>query len=1078
MAVGHLASTAEVPMVGWLIASAMRLRRLVVAAVIAVLALGIVQLHNARVDVYPEFEGTQVEVQAEALGLSAPEVEQLITVPIEQDLLNGVPWLKSITSRSMPGLSAIDLAFEPGTDLWQARQMVQERMSQAKALPNVGTPPAVIQPKSSTSRVAMIGLRSKSVSLIEMSVLARWQMRQRLMSIPGVAQVSIFGQQDRQLQVQVDPRQLQARNVTLTQLIETTGNALWVSPLSFVEASTPGTGGFVETPNQRLGVQHISPITSADQLADVAVDGVPGGPVRLGDLTSVVEDHQPLIGDATDDGEPSLMLVVERFPEANAAEVSRDVQSALDAMEPGLKGITVDSSVYQPIRYLDSALHRIGLAALLGGVLLLLVMGVLGRSWRVAVGTVVSVATSLAAALWVLELAGQTLTSMTLIGLAAAMALVLDDAVGDIAQLRARLRERRDGGQSVAVALLTETVTARRGPLAYATVITLVALGPLFLLTGPTGALVRPAVLTFVLAVLASLLVALLVTPMLALLLFGGGTKARPRFAGTPAWMVRGLDGLTSRSIGRPRVAGVVLLVLALLAIPAITLIRHGDALPEAQDRSLIVRLEAAPGTGLGEMNRITTVAAAELRNVPGVRTAGTHVGRAVASDRVSDVNTSEIWATVADGADYTGTVAAIRSTIRGYPGLHSQVRTYESDQLAAAGATTGDKLVVRVYGQDFATLQSTAEAVRQRVQTVAGVISPTVEQQVTEPTVEIQVDLAAAQRVGLRPGDVRRDASTLISGLTVGSLYEQQAIFDVVLWSGPQSRDSVNTLQSLLIDTPSGTKIRLGDVATIRLAPSPAVITHDAVSRSLDITAEVRDRSAADVAADVTTQLRRMDFPYEYRAEVVGDSVSRADNQRWILLVAIGAVALAYLLLQSATGSWRGGAVLLVAVPFAAVGAVLAAQLGGGVLTGGVLAAIFAVVALALRQAVVLVRRAQALRDEGVGAAEAMHQSVRENAPPIVAVALGTAVFFLPAAVIGGAGLELLRPFAVALLLGLITTVAVVLFVVPSLYPALAGLDPSPRPPDADSSGRHAQPDPPGSDAAPAGHIGKGEQR
>src|SRR4051794_4594986 len=400
-------------MVTWLIESAVRLRRLVVAAMVAVLGLGIAQLRFAPVDVYPEFQATQVEVQAEALGLSAQEVEQLITVPIEQDLLNGVPWVKSITSRSLPGLSAIELVFEPGTDLYQARQMVQERMSQAKALPNVGTPPAVIQPKSSTSRVAMVGLRSSSVSLIDMSVLARWQIRPRLMSIPGVAQVSVFGQQDRQLQVQVDPQRLQASNVSLTQLIDTTGNALWVSPLSFVEASTPGTGGFVETPNQRLGVQHISPITTADQLADVAVEGVPGAPVRLGDITSVVEDHQPLIGDATDEGKQSLMLVVQRFPNANPAQVSRDVQAALAAMKPGLKGITMDPTVYQPVRYLDSALHRVGLALLIGGILLALVIGVLGRSWRGGLVAGAAVAAPAAAGPWVLFLRGGTPAAVT-----------------------------------------------------------------------------------------------------------------------------------------------------------------------------------------------------------------------------------------------------------------------------------------------------------------------------------------------------------------------------------------------------------------------------------------------------------------------------------------------------------------------------------------------------------------------------------------------------------------------------------------------------------------------------------------
>src|SRR4051794_24537756 len=369
-------------MVGWLITSALRLRRLVVALVVAVLGLGAYQLHNARVDVYPEFENTAVEVQAEALGLSAQEVEQLITVPIEQDLLNGVPWLESITSRSMPGLSAIDLQFQPGTDLYQARQMVQERMSQAKALPNVGTPPAVIQPTASTSRVAMVGMQSSSVSLIDMSVLARWQIRPRLMSIPGVAQVSIFGQQDRQLQVQVDPQRLQAANVSLTQLIETTGNALWVSPLSFVEASTPGTGGFVETPSQRIGVQHVSPITTSEQLGDVAIQGGTGSPLRLRDVADVLENHQPLIGDASQEGERSVMLVVERFPDADVAQVTAEVEAALAAMSAGLSGITVDTDVYRPAGYLESATSRLGIAALVGLLLVLLVVGLLTWSWR------------------------------------------------------------------------------------------------------------------------------------------------------------------------------------------------------------------------------------------------------------------------------------------------------------------------------------------------------------------------------------------------------------------------------------------------------------------------------------------------------------------------------------------------------------------------------------------------------------------------------------------------------------------------------------------------------------------------
>jgi Cu/Ag efflux pump CusA len=435
-------------------------------------------------------------------------------------------------------------------------------------------------------------------------------------------------------------------------------------------------------------------------------------------------------------------------------------------------------------------------------------------------------------------------------------------------------------------------------------------------------------------------------------------------------------------------------------------------------------------------------------------------VGRAIASDRVVDVDRSEIWLRVADDADYTATLDRVRTTVRGYPGLRSTVTSYTADRLAEAGAGTGDALVVRVYGQDLATLQQTAEAVRQKVQTVSGVLSPTVERQVTEPTIEIQVDLAAAQLVGLRPGDVRRDASTLISGLTVGSLYEQQAIFDVVLWGGPPTRGSVNSLQSLLLDTPSGTRIRLGDVAQVRLAAAPPVVTHDAVSRSLDVTAAIRGRSAADVAEDVTAQLRRMDFPYEYRAEVVGDATDRAADRRWVLLAAVVAGLLGYLLLQAATSSWRGAAVLFVTVPFAAVGGLLAAQLTGGVLTGGVLAALFAVVGLALRQVLVLVRRARALRHAHGVAPEAMRQALHEQAPAAVAAVVAAGAVFLPAAVMGGgAGLELLHPFAVTLLGGLVTTVGVVLFAVPTLYAALAIPRPSPVAP-AGAAVRHSDPD------------------
>ncbi|HZM15126.1 MAG TPA: efflux RND transporter permease subunit, partial [Candidatus Krumholzibacteria bacterium] len=280
-------------MIRSILETSLKFRPLVVAIAAVVLGVGIARLNDMPVDVFPEILPVTVNVQTEALGLSAAEVEQLITVPIEADLLAGTPWVDVMRSESVPGLSSIELTFKRGTDPMDARQVVQERLTQAHALPNVSSPPQMLQPLSSTNRVMLIGLSSKTQSLIEMSVQARWTIRPRLMGIPGVANVAIWGQRERQLQVLADPERMRENNVSLIDVIKTAGNSLWYSPLTFLEASVAGTGGFIETPNQRIGVRHVLPITTAQDLAKVPVEG---STKRLDEVATVVEDHQPLIG--------------------------------------------------------------------------------------------------------------------------------------------------------------------------------------------------------------------------------------------------------------------------------------------------------------------------------------------------------------------------------------------------------------------------------------------------------------------------------------------------------------------------------------------------------------------------------------------------------------------------------------------------------------------------------------------------------------------------------------------------------------------------------------------------------------
>ena len=509
-----------------LINTSLRLRVLVTVVAAGILVAGVTQLRDARVDLHPEFTPTIVEVQTEALGLSAQEVEQLITSPTEADLLNGVAWLDSIRSESVPGLSSIVMTFEPGTPLYRARQVVQERMSQAFALPGVSKPPQMLQPVSSTSRTMMIGLSSKTLSLIDISQLARWTIKPRLMGVQGVANVSTFGHRERQLQVQVDPKDLNDKGVALSDVVEATGNALWVSPLSFLEASTPGTGGFIETDAQRLGIQHVSPIESAGDLAQIALPpkdgaGAAGAALRLGDVAKVVEDHQPLIGDATLDSGAGIVMVIEKLPGANTVEVTKGVEEALNILKPGLKGLELDTTLFRPADYVKDAKSNVGLALLAALLLLVALLAFAFYQWRAALVSVATVVVSLVAAALVLHLRGHTFNSMVVAGLAIAVGAVVDDAISGTERVLRRLRESSPGSgaspeaHKPVVSTIVEATLEIRGSLLYALVFVLLPVVPVLFMGDLIGAFGRPLAISYALALVASMVTALMLTPAL-----------------------------------------------------------------------------------------------------------------------------------------------------------------------------------------------------------------------------------------------------------------------------------------------------------------------------------------------------------------------------------------------------------------------------------------------------------------------------------------------------------------------------------------------------------------------------------
>jgi Cu/Ag efflux pump CusA len=656
-------------------------------------------------------------------------------------------------------------------------------------------------------------------------------------------------------------------------------------------------------------------------------------------------------------------------------------------------------------------------------------------SWRAAVIGLVTVPVALVAAAYVLYLRGNSITTITLLGLAAAVCIVIDAAINDVAAVRRGIAAHRaingDAGLPLNDAIRS-SVAAVRGPLVLATVAIGVATLPFIVLGQVVTAFSGPLVLTFMLAVLTSLVVAFLLTPTLGLWLLRGEAPDRDhRF---DRWVTRTFDrGFAV--VSRPRWAWAAAGVIAAVTAAMIPLqAGHGTLLPQLQDRNLLVRVSAAPGTSLPEMERVTAAVDRDLQSVPGVQGVGTHVGRAVGSDQLVDVNSAEMWVTLTGQADYGRSRAAIAAVLHGYPGLYADVGTYPDDQVAQLVAAQRNDLIVRVYGADIPTLMAKARQIRGLIAGIPGVGHPTVRPMPTEPVVHIKVDLATAERYGLRPGDVRRDATTLTSGLIVGSLYEQSKIYDVVVWGQPQIRSNLTELRNLLIDTPSGRQVRLGDVATLTVRPEPTAIIHDDVLRSMDVTAAVTG-DPAGVTAAVRTALAKVQMPYEYHAEVLGNAtIRRGDDMRGLAYGAVALVA-ALLLLQAGVGRWRRAGLALVSLPLSVAGGLLTALITGGAWSVASLTGLFAVLALAIRASILLGRRVLAAEGAAEGdARKAIRAAAGERAVPLAQTAVAIAAFMAPAAVAGTQpGLEFLHPLAVTILGGLVSLVIIQMLVLPA---------------------------------------------
>jgi CzcA family heavy metal efflux pump len=1024
----------------WIVARSLRFRWLAVFGAAALMVFGLIQAREAPLDVFPEFAPPIVEIQTIALGNSSKEVEELITIPIE-DSLNGIAGLDKVRSYSVEQLSSIKLYFKRDADLYRSRQLVQERLAGITSqLPGWASPPFMMPPLSSTARVLKIGITSDELSMMELSALSYWKIKQRLMRVEGVAQVMIYGERLQQRHVQLDPRKMAANGVSLASVMETTANSLDAGVLQFAEAFTVGQGGFLEANGQRLNVRHVQPVQTPEDLAKLPIEKENGEIITLSDLGKVKEDYIPLWGDAAINQRPGIMLIVQKLPRANTLEVTKGVEQAIEEMKPGMPGVQFDTDLFRPATFVDMAIDNLMHALLLGILLVILILAAFLFEWRTAFISLLAIPLSLVGALMILELFDTVINVMILAGLVVSIGVVVDDAIIDVENIVRRLRQAREEGREVSrFRVILDASVEVRSAIIYATLIDVVAIVPVFFLGGLSGSFFQPLVLAYGLAVLVSMLVATTVTPALCFLLLSKGFREKE----SPLMRVlkRSYGWALERVMRRPSpailTAGLVM-GAGLLIFPTL----GQSLLPNFKENDLITYWATKPGTSLPETMRIANRGCRDyLKEVPTIDSCASHTGQALLGDEIHGVNFDEQWIHFKDGlpnSHYDKSVEQIRGVIDSYPGLYRTVQTYLRERVKEVLSGANESIVVRTFGPDINVLEKKAEEIVAAMSKVDGVIDAQVEQIEQIPQIQIQVKPEAARRHGITAGQVRRDSSALIGSEEVADLFYGGQAYDVHVWTIPSFRDSVTDIENLPIDTPNGGTVPLKEVASINIRPIANTIKREKQSRRLDAGADVAGRDLASTVADVKAALKKIDFPPGYHAEVLGEAPELNAAQNHLALYGALAALVIFLLFQAGLGSIRQAALVFLLLPMALAGALAAAKLSTGELSLGSMVGLLTVLGIAGRNGILMLAHFQHLeREEGMTfGPQLVLQGAKDRLSPILMTASATGLALVPLVLAGPIpGNEIEHPLAVTIVGGLVTSTLLNLFVLPSLY-------------------------------------------
>lgn len=1031
-----------------IIRASLRRPALVLLAALIVTALGIQASREMPVDVLPELTAPTVTVVTEASGLSPEEVETVVTIPLEQ-ALNGAAGVRRIRSSSAIGLSLIWVEFEWDVAPLEARQIVSERLRVAHGTRGEHPEPVLAPMSSIMGEIMFVGLvGDESVSSRDLRTTADWDVRRALLAVPGVAQVVAIGGDRAQVQIVLRPSQLMQLGLSTSDIVE-----------ALHDASAAGTGSFHVSGAQEYLVRAYGRPASLVELGTLTVAVRDGVPIMLHDVADVRMGEAVRRGDAAVDGVPAVVLKIQKQSRANTLELTEKIDETLDRLDASLpEGITLYRKGFRQSHFIRVAVDNVTTVLMEAAVLVCLVLALFLMSWRTTLISVVALPLSLLGGLVVLRWMGATIDTMTLGGLAIAIGELVDDAIIDVENVHRRLRENAalpadERRKSFSVVL--QGSREIRSSIVYATAIIVLAFMPLFFLSGLEGRLLLPLGLAFVTSIVASLLVAVTVTPVLCLLLLDDTTGERVKKSRLAAWLEDRYRPVVEGALRRSGSVTVLSVLGAAVSVGSLVLAGRGF-LPPFNEGALNIAAATAPGTSLAESTKIASRLERALIDHPAVTSVIRVTGRAEQDEHALEVNYSELEVTL-DVAerDRDRVMADIRATAEAIPGLAITVGQPISHRIEHMMSGVRATLAVKLYGPELDTLRVLSREAEEAVRGVAGTVDVSVEQQTEVPHLVVRPRATELAAFGERPGELIRFVQMALAGEHVGTWWEQERTVPVIARYPQSYRDDVDLMRKLPVDAHGERFVPLEAIADVSRTMGPNLINRENVERRIVVSANVVGGDVRRVATEVEAALERVDLPSGYRFVLGGEFESEARASRTIIGLSLLAIAAMVLLLTSAFRSVRDALLVMCNLPLALVGGSVAVWATGGVMTLASLVGFITLFGIASRNGIMMVTHYRQLMAEGLSRTEAVVEGSMHRLVPILMTALTAALALIPIAIAAGQpGHEIQGPMAQVILGGLLSATLLNLVSVPVLFArfatddveALPSMRPSPR--------------------------------